>query len=126
MRHEVLLAEGRNHDQRHAVSGDDEVAVWAGSYAAGVSGLQIRRRYAVGAVGRYGSNMVVQASTFVKGQNEDRVFPRWAAHQGVDQRSDIACARVDIVRLERSYVHQSQRHRPAPAKLLKTERQCSE
>src|SRR5215469_7462855 len=40
--------------------------------------------------------MVVQTSAFIVGQNESRVLPRNAFHQGIDQRLDILRAQLDV------------------------------
>src|SRR5947209_4406315 len=79
----------RHHNQRHAESAQREVV------ASGVSGAELRR-YIVWRNNAERRHMVIKSSAFVVRQDEDRIVPRRAVHQGINELLDICGALLDV------------------------------
>src|SRR5947208_7358850 len=75
VRHELLLREGRHHQERNTVSRMVEVAVGAGLHRADISQIEIGGRYAVRRDCRMRRNRIVKTAAFIKRKNKYRVLP---------------------------------------------------
>src|ERR1051326_2720845 len=88
MRHKILLAEWRDHNEWNAKTSEREIA------------RLVRGRHdrwnAVRTGNGYGPNVIVKPATFVKGLNKHRVLPGRAVHQRIDESGRKRRADLDV------------------------------
>src|SRR5581483_6488337 len=87
-----LLCEWRDHNQGNTEAGIGEVARRAAcAMAAGAPVIrqQIHRRNAVRTDRRLRWNVIIKPTELVVCEDEYRILPRRAGHQGIDQRFDL-------------------------------------
>src|SRR5262249_52963932 len=88
MRHEVLFGKRRDHDQRNAETSQGKVARLVCSRHD--RGDTIRARDSDW------PHMIVEAAAFIECFDHDRIFPRWAFHEGIDQFGGKLRAQLDV------------------------------
>src|SRR5208282_5975740 len=88
----------RHNDKRHPVTGVNEVASRPRCLRANISRKQIYRLDTVRTNRRLGSNMVVETSILIVGQNKCRILPRTACHQPIDELGDVMSPVLEMIR----------------------------
>src|SRR5665213_148264 len=96
MRHVILFRERRDHEKRHPVAGVGKVADRTCSLCTDIARVEIHGLDAVWAHGWLWCNMVVQATILIVCEYENRVLPRWALHQGINDRGYVIRTQLDI------------------------------
>src|ERR1700716_577988 len=77
MRYEILFGKGRDHDKRYPEASQGKVTR--------LVRCRHDRRYAIGAGYSDWPNVIVKAAAFIECLDKNRIFPRWAVHESVDQ-----------------------------------------